>query len=1094
MYAPASYIKPTYTWEPKFNLFDFKTPTSNIPVTPQKQVSFWTQNQSYLKPTINITAPTTVKPSTKFQPNTIQWFLDFSKNNPNLETRRNAVIQMLQNGEDESFVEDTILNKMQLNDFAKIMAQNKTIWGRLEQVAQSTNERMQSNLQSDRGILGKELGKAGAVASGISGIIGAWVWEFFETANQWAYSGWPTGKILQWVKAVWKDIAKSGLWTTAWTIWKGLWMAWSDIYSRIPENTRQTIQDVGSIGMWALDVAWVWATGKQVLKSGKLLGKNVVSGVQKTKVIPQKIQNVIDKSKDAKLEKGVEEIYEAVNPTTKENKAQLRKRVEDLLPYIDEKNPLNNELVQVKTRVDIDKQKAFDSMAEYEKNVWVRWSVETSPIIKKIQDKFIEKTSDWIIINEEQARIANEMIKKLEEFWPIIKDSDIIKVRRSWDKIIERNKWFMQSADANMKWDIFNEANKFFREEIKKSNPVYASYLEKASKTINLSDILDATIQRRTGQSQWGYLRRSGENIARVTWVWMWAMIWWVPWAIVWDLATEALIKWTRKLTGSSVKLTRWKKLILKNKKNGINNNDISPRSNTSVSWNKKQMTSWPRLNSKAELSKAKIVNPQKALERKLTPTQVQEVKAKVEANKPKIVNNKLVPKSEVNKPVVKKSLDNKWGYINPSAIVDDITKAIKTLTHKNITQLSVQIASRLKVSVSKVQAILKEYVQKYGTELKNKAWDLFDDLADRLGVRSKLVDGKGTGISGKIDTPKKYNKTFNIQDRNDLEYLKRILWEEKLEDLKNGNKFYNTWRWTTYEEIVKWNIISKKPQSIQQELAWKVKDYIPKSKTFYHWTSLENSNNILKTWYKAWSELPSETFRGGWYGKMQSSISFAETPKEANIFASLTKNGKIIESKLKDNAKVVTIDWIEDAIDLEDYIPYLKKNSIDAVYIWGWEKELVVINPKSITPVRIAKNPLPKIDAPKELIEEAKKYKSAEEFIKNTKELPVSLLRNKANITEEFWIWIRNRDNLTWYWKWTSKWEFNDFVKDIKNNWIKNQIWIYIESDWKITISDWTHRLLAAEELWFKNVPVSILWNINKFDFLKQIWQQANK
>ena len=282
--------------------------------------------------------------------------------------------------------------------------------------------------------------------------------------------------------------------------------------------------------------------------------------------------------------------------------------------------------------------------------------------------------------------------------------------------------------------------------------------------------------------------------------------------------------------------------------------------------------------------------------------------------------------------------------------------KAIETATKKLETVTEASEQASIITKLAREMWITQEAINNFANKTKDSIWWALDDVADKVGARAKFMDDKGTGMSGKIDAPKKYDRTFNIQDRNDLEYLKRILWEEKLEDLKNGNKFYNTWRWTTYEEIVKWNIISKKPQSIQQELAWKVKEYIPKSKTFYHWTSLENSNNILKTWYKAWSKLPSETFRGGWYGKMQSSISFAETPKEANIFASLTKNGKIIESKLKDNAKVVTIDWIEDAIDLEDYIGYLKKNKIDAVYIWGGEKELVVINSKAVKPIKIYK------------------------------------------------------------------------------------------------------------------------------------------
>ena len=53
------------------------------------------------------------------------------------------------------------------------------------------------------------------------------------------------------------------------------------------------------------------------------------------------------------------------------------------------------------------------------------------------------------------------------------------------------------SAEATSKGDIFGEANKVFREEIRKSNPEYAKELQDYHKTATLSDVLGATIQRR---------------------------------------------------------------------------------------------------------------------------------------------------------------------------------------------------------------------------------------------------------------------------------------------------------------------------------------------------------------------------------------------------------------------------------------------------------------------------------------------------------------------------------------------------------------------------------------------------------------------
>jgi len=73
------------------------------------------------------------------------------------------------------------------------------------------------------------------------------------------------------------------------------------------------------------------------------------------------------------------------------------------------------------------------------------------------------------------------------------------------------------SAEAKTKGDVFNTVNKFLREEIRKSNPEYAKFLEQAHKTITLSDVLEATILRRAGQTKGGFIRRGLENTARVT-------------------------------------------------------------------------------------------------------------------------------------------------------------------------------------------------------------------------------------------------------------------------------------------------------------------------------------------------------------------------------------------------------------------------------------------------------------------------------------------------------------------------------------------------------------------------------------------------
>lgn len=503
--------------------------------------------------------------------------------------------------------------------------------------------------------------------------------------------------------------------------------------------------------------------------------------------------------KQAWFQKWIEEIYQAVNPTTKENKAQLRQRVEDLLPYIDEKNPLSNELAQVKWRVDIDKMKALDNMQDYEKNVWVKWTVETNPIIEKIKNKFIEKTSDWVIIDEATAKIANELINKLEEFWPNLKDSDIIKVRRNWDKIIEKNKWFMQSAESNIKWDIFNEANKFFREEIRKSNPKYADYLKQYSKTTSLSDILEATIQRRTGQSQWGYLRRWLENVARVTWVWLWASIWWVPWAIVWDLATEALIKWSQKLTGSSMKLARWKKLILKWNKNGISNNNIRTSSNTPILWEQKQLTKWPWLENKPKplIKQWKLVS--KDLQTnlsKLTKDNVDEIASKITTDSTKLAKVKEV---------IKQHLIKYWEQFKDymSELVDKIAE----------------------VTWTKLNLLGKEWIWVEKTKLLKKSVDKVSD--DLISEANKILDIENSVSKIREKIPDNIRKWWFLNwDKNYKSKLLDIIeWDKKLK---------NAWLRVMYENYLNTNLWQPKVS---------FKEFLYKPIKMYRWSTTRKFN-----------------------------------------------------------------------------------------------------------------------------------------------------------------------------------------------------------------------------------------------------------
>lgn len=188
------------------------------------------------------------------------------------------------------------------------------------------------------------------------------------------------------------------------------------------------------------------------------------------------------------------------------------------------------------------------------------------------------------------------------------------------------------------------------------------------------------------------------------------------------------------------------------------------------------------------------------------------------------------------------------------------------------------------------------------------------------------------------------------------------------------------------------------------------IQPYKLKNNTVYHGTAQENVQPILRDGFKAGSELPESAFRGGGYGQMQDSISFSTDAKQASVFGAVSPRGSVIQAELKPNAKVVTVKGIDYAEDLNPRINELKKKGIDAVYLDG-EKEVVVLDKNSVRATGKykdfkaidAKNTdfselqpkkkllnqdgfarLPGKDDPLEALKaEARKYKSAEEFVK---------------------------------------------------------------------------------------------------------------
>lgn len=202
---------------------------------------------------------------------------------------------------------------------------------------------------------------------------------------------------------------------------------------------------------------------------------------------------------------------------------------------------------------------------------------------------------------------------------------------------------------------------------------------------------------------------------------------------------------------------------------------------------------------------------------------------------------------------------------------------------------------------------------------------------------------------SEKAQPTGKYKKTLNVLDKDDEAYLRRIFTDEQVDNFKAGD--FSHWRGggkEYFEDIAHMNITSETPKTQAQKLEGRIAEYKLGSNKVYHATDSSNTSSILSGGFKKGSKLPKNAYRGGGYGHSQDSISFATTPVGTDRFATGSR-GVMFESELKPNAKVVEINGITDATELDEFIPELKKQGIDAVHIGGGESEIVVINPKAV-------------------------------------------------------------------------------------------------------------------------------------------------
>lgn len=117
----------------------------------------------------------------------------------------------------------------------------------------------------------------------------------------------------------------------------------------------------------------------------------------------------------------------------------------------------------------------------------------------------------------------------------------------------------------------------------------------------------------------------------------------------------------------------------------------------------------------------------------------------------------------------------------------------------------------------------------------------------------------------------------------------------------------------------------------------------------FWHGTAAGISGGL-----KPGGILPKDAFRSGGYDERYHTISLSRNKRMASAFTGESSHGSVHMVVLRKGAKVIDMPEVQDSIELEEHLPRLWNEGVDAVRIGNWdathtEEELSVLNPRAI-------------------------------------------------------------------------------------------------------------------------------------------------
>lgn len=880
----------------KINLFDFSDIKTSQPAQ-TKQMNFWTPmswenitNFSDFKANI----PTQTQPTQKsgfslfptvnaWNENIIQTFLNDSKTQPDLWSKRNAVIEMLKNWEDEAFIEDVIINKMWytwpkpqeeqpwflskvwqwFTDISRnIYEWVENVWADVINVWLSAFWKEPIKPMREQLIPTWEEYKWWLLKRSVDTIWKRWTesweiltesWEWNQTQAEWVFQwvakvgrwildiAWDT--FMSWLSTLTPDkqkeqitnlitnIAQTEWWQQAIETAKTL----SNKYKEFKTNNPRAWRNVDAIWTfieWALEIAWVWLTWKwitkwvektidlwstwiekkwwkQILKTPTLIKKWAETTTDVIDTWVEKVATKILGSSD-----WTKELFKATSPsynTLSKNK--------DITKIVNNAKKADETIVKYwfKPTNTTERVKAYnDTMkkvwADIEKTRgWVSTKFDAWDIAKTIDDE-IQKLSVWWVINPAIQKDITALQKQADYFRKIWK----IDIPTLWNQrtLINAITDWWQTTEF---WNTFSNVMKKVWWKIRE---IEDDIITKAWKWTTwdklkeywaLRSIYDDIVKQdiKALRAKWMAIDESFWRIA-----WISEALWWIaqlftqpkqalPTILSW---WSKLLLWKTawKLKDADFLIKTWYEKLSKTLKSNLkkNVNNVDNNISTAIKYSEKPTKiSWQK--------QVKLLKPNQ-------PTNV--------SNKPTI----LKPKETAPTTPLKTKPFNK----------SETIKKLQTLTKDNVDDVVKSITTD-KTKLAQVKQVIEKYLKEYWENIKNYLWLLADDIADIVWGRVKLL----------------WWEKAKLFDKS--------RWEQAKEMTKAGKSADEVWQKTWWEKWTDWKwkfeiddsdmAIKIKQKDIDNLFTWKLSDVIDHPTLFKQYPEARNINIEFVKWLDSW-------------------------------------------------------------------------------------------------------------------------------------------------------------------------------------------------------------------------------------------------